>query len=75
MNDPGKGSKRRPESQPGSYGEFYERIFGEPKPKTHEAMIEQIAEDAFAAHIKDEKRNELANEALIEIRDEKGIFE
>jgi len=73
MSDAGKGSKRRPESQPGLYHRAYNRIFG--GAKTQEELIEQIEEDAFAAHLKDEKRNELANEVLIEMRDEKGIFE
>ena len=40
--------------------------------RTQEELIEQIAEDAFAAHIKDEKRNELANEVLQELKDGEG---
>ena len=37
--------------------------------ETQEELIEQIAEDAFAAHLKNEKRNELANEVLQELKD------
>ena len=68
MSDAGKGSERRPESRPGLYGEGHDRVRWRGA-ETQEELVEQIAEDAFATHIKDEKRNELASEVLDAMHD------